>query len=255
MRKKIVAGNWKMNLKPSEGEMLVKDVLKEKHELAYNHNVIFCVPFTHLSDISRILGEEDRKNIYLGAQNCSDKESGAYTGEISTTMLNDLGVRFVITGHSERREIYGETNELVKNKVDAIIKAKMIPIFCCGEPLDIRNRNEQNIFVEKQIEDSLYHLNNTAISNLVIAYEPIWAIGTGKTATPDQAEEMHAFIRNLIDKKWGSEVAENMTILYGGSVKEENAVELFNKENIDGGLIGGASLDADSFLGIIKAMS
>jgi triosephosphate isomerase len=256
MRKKIVAGNWKMNLTPEQGESLVNDILKEKIELKYNQAVVVCPPFTGIAGVSKSIEENEKTKLSLGAQNISDKSSGAYTGEVSAEMLVSLNVRYVIVGHSERRQIFGETHELLQKKVDAVLASKMIPIFCCGEPLEIREKEGQNDYVKKQIEESLYHLNSeTVSSNLVIAYEPIWAIGTGRTASADQAEDMHAYIRNLIDEKWGSEAAENISILYGGSVKPDNAEELFAKENVDGGLIGGAALQADSFLGIIEKMN
>ncbi len=255
MRKKIVAGNWKMNLTPDQGVSLVNDIVKEKIDLKYNQAVVLCPAFTGISEVSKLLANSKTK-VALGAQNVSDKSSGAFTGEVSAEMLLSLEVRYVIVGHSERRQIFGESHELLQNKVDAILASKMIPIFCCGEPLAVREANGQNDYVKKQIEDSLYHLNaETVSSNLVVAYEPIWAIGTGKTASADQAEEMHSFIRSLIEQKWGHEAAENVSILYGGSVKPDNAGELFAKENVDGGLIGGAALDADSFIEIIKKMN
>lgn len=256
MRKKIVAGNWKMNLTPAEGTSLVKEIIKEKVDLKYNHAVVVCPPFTGIAAISTLIDESVDTKVSLGAQNISDKSSGAYTGEVSAEMLKSLQVRYVIVGHSERRQLFGESNELIQKKVDAVLTSNMTPIFCCGEPLEVREANTQNQYVQKQIEESLFHLKgDTVSSNLVIAYEPIWAIGTGKTATADQAEDMHAFIRSVVEQKWGSEAAENVSILYGGSVKPDNAEELFAKENVDGGLIGGAALDANSFLGIIKKMN
>jgi len=255
MRKKIVAGNWKMNLTPEQGVGLVREIIREKIELKYNQAVVVCPPFTGIDSISKLLIDNEGTKVNLGAQNISDKSSGAYTGEVSAEMLTSLSVRYVLVGHSERRQLFGENNEVLKSKVDAVLGAKMTPIFCCGEPLEIREADGQNAYVQKQIEESLFHLNTDIVSSdLIIAYEPIWAIGTGRTASADQAEEMHAFIRTLIEQKWGSDAAENVSILYGGSVKPDNAPELFGKENVDGGLIGGAALNADSFLGIIKAM-
>ncbi len=256
MRKKIVAGNWKMNLTPDQGASLVKDILKEKLELKYNQLVVVCPPFTGIDSISKLLEDNEGTKVQLGSQNISEKNSGAYTGEVSAEMLTSLNVRYAIVGHSERRQLFNESNELLHKKVDAVLASKMIPIFCCGEPLEVREANEQNDYVKKQLEESLFHLNADIVSSsLIIAYEPIWAIGTGKTASADQAEEMHAFIRSLLEEKWGSDAAENVSILYGGSVKPDNAPELFGKENVDGGLIGGAALSADSFLGIIQAMN
>ena len=256
MRKKIVAGNWKMNLTPEQGAGLVNDLIKEKITLKYNQAVIVCPPFTGIDRINKLLESVENSKINLGAQSLSDKSSGAFTGEVSGEMLKSINVRYVIVGHSERRQLFGESNELLQKKVDAVLTSKMTPIFCCGEPLDIREKNEQNEYVRTQIEESIFHLNaETISSNFVIAYEPIWAIGTGKTASAEQAEDMHAFIRSVVEKKWGAEAAENVSILYGGSVKPDNAEELFSKENVDGGLIGGAALDANSFIEIIKKLS
>lgn len=255
MRKKIVAGNWKMNLTPDEGAALVNEIIKEKLNLKYNQTVIVCPPFTGLAVVHKLIDSADTK-LALGAQNISDKKAGAYTGEVSGEMLTSIGVRYALVGHSERRQLYGESNEILKQKVDAVLSSKMTPIFCCGEPLTVREANSQNAYVQQQIEESLFHLNSdTVSSNLIIAYEPIWAIGTGKTASAEQAEAMHSFIRSVIETKWGADAAENVSILYGGSVKPDNAEELFSKENVDGGLIGGAALDAKSFIGIINKMN
>ncbi len=255
MRKKIVAGNWKMNLNTDQGISLVNDLIKEKIDLKYNQTVIICPPFTHIGSLKMLLDNNEGSKIQLGAQNISDKASGAYTGEISGEMLKHLDTRYVIVGHSERREIYNESNEMVQKKVDAVLSSKMTPIFCCGEPLKVREVENQNDYVQQQIEEGLFHLNGETMSSLIIAYEPIWAIGTGRTASAAQAEEMHAFIRSILEKKWGSEIAEDVTILYGGSVKPDNAQELFSQDNVDGGLIGGAALDANSFIDIIKALA
>lgn len=256
MRKKIVAGNWKMNLTPEQGLVLVNDVIKEKIALKYNQSVIICPPFTHIYPIKQLLVEHQESKMALGAQNISDKASGAYTGEISGEMLKSMETRYVIVGHSERRQLFNESNELIQRKVDAVLSSKMVPIFCCGEPLDVREANGQNEYVKQQIEDSLFHLNGeTVASNLIIAYEPIWAIGTGKTASTNQAEEMHAFIRSVIETKWGDKAADEISILYGGSVKADNAKELFECSNVDGALVGGAALEANSFIEIIKKMN
>jgi len=257
MRNKIVAGNWKMNLMPSEGEVLVRDVLKESLALKYNQSVIFCPPATHLMAVKKVMTELEvsETNYMLGAQNASHKLSGAHTGEISPEMLKNIGVRCVIVGHSERRSMYHESPEDLKKKVDTLLSENMICIFCCGEPLAVREAEAHMEYVEKQIEESLFHLKGEGLSNkIILAYEPIWAIGTGKTASAEQAEEMHAFIRSVLAKKWGSDVADDISILYGGSVKGENAAELFSCENVDGGLVGGASLNPNAFLDVIKAL-
>jgi len=257
MRNKIAAGNWKMNLMPSEGELLIRDVLKEKVELRYNQRVVFIPPFTHLFRLKQVMDELEvsETNYWLGAQNASHKLSGAHTGEVSVEMLKDIGVRCIVVGHSERRSLYHESSEDIKNKVDTILAANLACIFCCGEPLPVRDAEAHQEYVKKQIEESLFHLKGEGLSDkLIIAYEPIWAIGTGKTASAEQAEDMHAFIRSLLVEKWGEEVAQDISILYGGSVKPENAAELFASPNVDGGLVGGASLAADSFLGIVKSL-
>jgi triosephosphate isomerase len=255
MRKKIVAANWKMNMGISEGVKLVEEIAKENMDLQYNERIIICPPATHLDRISNLISTLKNDKIVLGAQNCFDKPQGAFTGEVSVTMLKELNVRAVILGHSERRQYFNETNETIKNKVDAVLVANILPIFCCGEPLDIRESNTQNDYVKTQIEESLFHLSGETVSNhLVIAYEPIWAIGTGKTASTEQAQEMHSYIRSLISKQYGNEVAEQLSILYGGSCNDTNAKELFACDDVDGGLIGGASLKATTFMPIVNAM-
>lgn len=255
MRKQIVAANWKMNLTPDQGLVLVKDIIKEKIDLKYHQGMVICPPFTHLSLLAKTI-EDSASKIQLGAQNISEKASGAFTGEISGEMLKSLNTRFVIVGHSERRTIYNEDNETIRKKIDAVLSSKMIPIFCCGESIEVRKANKHFEHIQKQLEDSIFHLNSeTASSHLVIAYEPIWAIGTGNTASVQQAEEIHQFIRELLAEKWGSDVADEISILYGGSVKKDNALELFSSPNVDGGLIGGASLEADSFIAIAKSLN
>jgi triosephosphate isomerase len=195
-----------------------------------------------------------KNNVFVAAQNCSNKLSGAFTGEVSVTMLQSMCVKYVVIGHSERREYFNESNELLAQKVDICLENKTTPIFCCGEPLEIRESATQNEYVAKQLSESLFHLTEDAISHVVIAYEPIWAIGTGKTASSDQAQEMHSFIRSHIASKYGAAIADSISILYGGSVKSANAVEIFGQPDVDGGLVGGASLIADEFVAIINAL-
>ena len=252
MRKKIVAGNWKMNKTLEEGKILASEVVNMvKDELRDDVQVVLCPPFIHLTSLLPLL--EGHSQIALGAQNCSDHESGAYTGEISAAMLKSAGVKYVILGHSERREYFGETDSLLATKIEIALKHDLTPIFCCGEPLEVREREEQSDHVQKQIQGSLFHLSAEDFGKVVIAYEPIWAIGTGKTASSDQAQEMHATIRKQITDKYGEEVGNNTSILYGGSVKPDNANELFSCLDVDGGLIGGASLKSRDFLDISKS--
>ena len=196
----------------------------------------------------------DEANFHIAAQNCSDKKSGAYTGEVSVEMLHSIGVKFCIVGHSERREYFNETNKMQADKVILCLENDITPIFCCGEALTIREENRQNEFVQTQLEESLFHLSEEEIKKVIIAYEPIWAIGTGKTATAQQAQELHAFIRSVLAKKYGDAVADEISILYGGSVKGNNAAELFGSPDVDGGLVGGASLMAQDFIEIIKSL-
>jgi triosephosphate isomerase len=252
MRKQIAAANWKMNLTLTEGEALLDAINAKPHSLAANQEAIFAVPFPYISMAQAKVGA--KTNVYVAAQNCSNKLSGAYTGEVSVTMLQSMCVKYVVIGHSERREYFNENNELLAQKVDICLENKTTPIFCCGEPLEIRESATQNEYVAKQLSESLFHLSETAISHVVIAYEPIWAIGTGKTASSDQAQEMHAFIRSHIASKYGAAIADSISILYGGSVKSANAVEIFGQPDVDGGLVGGASLIADEFVAIINAL-
>jgi triosephosphate isomerase len=252
MRKQIAAANWKMNLTLTEGEALLDAISAKPHSLAPNQEAIFAVPFPYISMAQAKVGA--KTNVYVAAQNCSNKLSGAYTGEVSVTMLQSMCVKYVVIGHSERREYFNESNELLAQKVDICLDNKTTPIFCCGEPLEIRESATQNAYVAKQLSESLFHLSETAISHVVIAYEPIWAIGTGKTASSEQAQEMHAFIRSHIASKYGASVADSISILYGGSVKSANAVEIFGQPDVDGGLVGGASLIADEFVAIINAL-
>jgi len=252
MRKQIAAANWKMNMSYQEGVKLLDEVLSAEIKMAENQQVIFAVPFPYLIMANSEVAEE--ANNFVAAQNCHHKESGAYTGEVSASMLNSINVKFCIVGHSERREYFQESNEMLAEKLNRCFDHQVTPIFCCGEPLAIREAGTQNEYVSRQLEESLYHLPGDKIKNLVIAYEPIWAIGTGKTASTQQAQDMHAFIRSQIKLKFGEEVAGEVSILYGGSVKAGNASEIFACEDVDGGLVGGASLVAADFIQIIKAL-
>ncbi len=255
MRKKIVAGNWKMNLSIAEGAELVNDILTRLPSLSEQARVIFCCPFTHLDRVAQVIKESGNRHAHAGAQNCHDKDSGAFTGEVSIPMLKESGVDTVIVGHSERRQYFSEDHDFLKRKTDALVAADMHVLFCCGEPLTVREAEGQNAYVETQLEESLFHLSAQEMRDSVtIAYEPIWAIGTGVTASTAQAQEMHAHIRALLINKYGMETAEEISILYGGSCNAANANELFACKDVDGGLIGGASLKADTFLPIIEAM-
>ena len=249
MRKKIVAGNWKMNTTLEEGVGLAKDVNEALKHAEVECDVVICVPFTHLASVNAVI---DTK-LGLGAENCADHKSGAYTGEVSASMVASTGATYVILGHSERRQYYGETAETLKEKVALALDNNLTPIFCIGEVLEQRENGSYLDVVKSQIEDALFGLSAAEFSKLILAYEPVWASGTGKTATDDQAQEMHAHIRSVIAGKYGKEIADNTSILYGGSCKPSNARALFAKPDVDGGLIGGASLDAESFMGIVTA--
>ena len=251
MRKKIVAGNWKCNTTVPEGVELAKSVneLVAKSGVK-NVVVILGTPFTHLTSIIAVI---DTKLVGVAAQNCAAEVKGAFTGEVSAAMVKSTGAEYVILGHSERREYYGETSETLNKKVTLALANNLTPIYCCGEALAIREANEQNAYVKTQLEETVFNLSAEDFSKLAIAYEPIWAIGTGVTASIAQAQEMLAYIRGLISNKFGKAVAEETSILYGGSCNAKNAPELFAQADIDGGLIGGASLKAEDFLGIITA--
>lgn len=252
MRKKIVAGNWKMNLKLNEGKSLVGEVLAKLPQLNEEAQVVFAPPFLHLTQtVAQVNGTPF---VSVAAQTCHQEQSGAYTGEVSAAMLHDAGVAYVIIGHSERRAYNHEDNALLAAKTNAALAQGLNVIFCCGEPLEIRDQEAQNDFVAGQLKESLFHLDAATLAHIVIAYEPIWAIGTGRTASAQQAQDMHAHIRKVLAEKYGTSVAEQTSILYGGSCKASNAAELFAGADVDGGLIGGASLIADDFLGIINAM-
>lgn len=250
MRKKIVAGNWKMNMNLQDGIALAKELNEKLTNEKPNCGVIICTPFIHLASIAQFLNQDV---IGLGAENCADKEKGAYTGEVSAEMVKSTGAQYVILGHSERRGYYAETPEILKEKVLLALKNGLKVIFCIGESLEEREAGKQNEVVKAELEGSVFNLTEEEFKNIIIAYEPIWAIGTGKTATAEQAEEIHAYIRSIVAEKYGQAVADDTTILYGGSCKASNAPELFAKPDIDGGLIGGASLKAADFMGIIDA--
>ena len=250
MRKKIVAGNWKMNETLQEGIALAKEINDSLKAEKPNCDVVICTPFIHLASVAQVL---DAEGVALGAENCADKEKGAYTGEVSAAMVKSTGAQYVILGHSERRQYYGETAEILKEKVQLALANGLKVIFCCGETLEEREAEKQNEVVKAELEGSVFHLSADEWKNIVLAYEPIWAIGTGKTATSDQAQEMLAYIRSIVAEKYGKEAAEDTTILYGGSCNASNAAELFSKSDIDGGLIGGASLKAADFKAIIDA--
>ncbi|MCF6348353.1 MAG: triose-phosphate isomerase [Flavobacteriaceae bacterium] len=252
MRKKIVAGNWKMNNAKVESKTLVKDIKESVKGLELkNTRVVIAPTFVFLQ---RTAKKVKKSAIEVAAQNMHQAESGAFTGEISAGMLKSIGVNLVILGHSERREYFGETDELLVQKVDTALKHELEIIFCFGEVLEDRKSNNHFNIVENQIKKALFHLNSEDWKHIVLAYEPVWAIGTGETATPEQAQEMHAFVRELVAERYLSDVAEEVSILYGGSVKPANAQEIFSKEDVDGGLIGGAALKAEDFVQIIKAI-
>ncbi len=248
-RKNIAAGNWKMNKTYDEGTDLAK-AIADKVEPS-DTIVILGTPFIHLKGVSSII--KDVPNVKLAAQNCSEHESGAYTGDISIDMLKSVGSDYVILGHSERREYYSESDALISKKVAAVIDKGLLPIYCCGEKLEVREANEHEVLVGKQVSEGLFQLSAEDFQKVVIAYEPIGAIGTGVTASPAQAQEMHHYIRGLVAEKYGNEIAEGCSILYGGSVKPGNAKEIFGQPDVDGGLVGGASLKADDFVAIINS--
>lgn len=252
MRKQIAAANWKMNCTLQQAEDLLNKLAQAETELNEQEIAIIAVPAPYL-----LLAHQkllNKANMYVAAQNCYSKKSGAYTGEISVEMLQSIGVPYVVLGHSERREYFNESNAFLAEKVNIVLENNMHPIFCCGEALAIREQEKQNEFVSKQLQESLFHLSAADIQKVIIAYEPIWAIGTGKTATSLQAQEMHEHIRNVLAKQYGEDVANKISILYGGSVKGSNALELFMQSDVDGGLVGGASLNADEFVTIINAL-
>jgi triosephosphate isomerase (TIM) len=254
MRKKIVAGNWKMNLDYTTGVGLFSEIVNMVNdEVMGAQQVIVCPSYVHLSALSQLAKAHNK--VAVGAQDCHQAQSGAYTGEVSAPMLKSVGVEYVIIGHSERRQYFGETNAQLAQKVNAALENQMSPIFCIGETLDQRNDNSYFDVIKSQLAEGLFHLNEGQFANVILAYEPVWAIGTGLTATPDQAQEIHEFIRNEIRTKFGQNTADNLSILYGGSCNPKNAAELFAKADIDGGLIGGASLKSRDFVDIIKSFT
>lgn len=251
MRKKIVAGNWKMNTSFQEAQKLASEVANiSNDESIADVETVICVPFPYLSAAAKL---SEGSKVQIGAQNCSDKASGAFTGEVSTAMLASMEIPYVIIGHSERREYFNESNELLASKTDIALSNSLTPIFCCGESLETREAGNHFDFVCNQLTESLFHLSVADLQKVVIAYEPIWAIGTGKTASAEQAQEMHQKLRSHLATKYGSDIAEEISILYGGSVKPANAKEIFNGKDVDGGLVGGASLDARGFIDIVKS--
>ncbi|OIO99360.1 MAG: triose-phosphate isomerase [Bacteroidetes bacterium CG2_30_32_10] len=256
MRTKIVAGNWKMNKTLEEGVLLVKEIKQllvssPFTQSAEKYNIIIAPPFIHLKAINDLL--IDDPFISIAAQNCSSEEKGAYTGEVSAQMIKSTGAKYIIIGHSERRNYFNESNAMLAKKINLVLSNNLLPIYCCGERLEERNTNIYFDVVKKQINDGLFHLSSLEISKVIIAYEPVWAIGTGLNATPQQAQEMHKFIRKVVSDKFGEQIANSISILYGGSCNAKNAKELFANPDVDGGLIGGASLIASDFVKIIQS--
>ncbi len=251
MRKQIAAANWKMNLNFKEAETLLEKIMAGTGGLPVYQEVVCAVPAPYLDMARKKIAE--KSNFYIAAQNCYSKKSGAFTGEVSVEMLQSLSISHVIIGHSERREYFKESNQMLADKINICLDYSITPIFCCGEALDIRESGAQNSYVSQQLHESLYHLPAEQLQKVVIAYEPIWAIGTGKTASSQQAQEMHAHIRSELANRFG-ETANNVSILYGGSVKASNAIEIFGQPDVDGGLVGGASLVADEFIAILQAL-
>lgn len=251
MRKNIVAGNWKMNMNLQEGLKLAEEIENYYSEKPGNTGVILCTPFIHLAEVAKVLKSG---KVSLGAQNCASEASGAYTGEVSPAMIKSTGARYVIIGHSERRTYYHEDDSLLNKKTVLAIATGLEVIFCCGEVKEERESGKHEEVVRKQLEKGLFTLSAGEFKKVIIAYEPVWAIGTGLTASSEQAQEMHKFIRGLVSEKYGKEIAEDLTIQYGGSCKPSNAAEIFSKPDVDGGLIGGASLKKDDFCAIVDAM-
>jgi len=251
MRKNIVAGNWKMNMNLQEGLKLAKEIENYYSDKPGNTGVILCTPFIHLAEVAGVLKSGKVK---LGAQNCASEASGAYTGEVSPAMIKSTGAQYVIIGHSERRTYYHEDDQLLNRKTTLAIATGLDVIFCCGEVKEERESGKHFDVVKKQLENGLFTIPAEDLKKVIIAYEPVWAIGTGLTATPEQAQEMHKYIRGLVSAKYGKEIAEDLTIQYGGSCKPSNAAEIFSKPDVDGGLIGGAALKKEDFCAIVDAM-
>ncbi len=252
MRKQIAAANWKMNLTLDEAKKLTHDLLGQSMNLQEDQQVLLSVPFPYLISINNIIDNQPKINV--AAQNIAATPNGAFTGEVSAEMIKSISVDYAIVGHSERREYYHENAQVLANKVNRALALGIKPVFCCGEPLSIREAGTQNDFVAQQLKDSLFHLDSNSMKDFIIAYEPIWAIGTGKTASSAQAQEMHAHIRSVLAKQYGNDIANTISILYGGSVKGSNAAELFSQPDVDGGLVGGASLNAIEFATIIQSL-
>jgi triosephosphate isomerase (TIM) len=252
MRQQIAAANWKMNLTYKQGKALLDEIMNLQIILEPHRKVIFAVPFPYLRMARKKM--KDRLNYDISAQNCHHVKSGAYTGEVSAEMIRSIGINYVIIGHSERRAYCNEDDAMLAEKVNIALASHLLPIFCCGESLPIREAGTENAYVAEQLKNSLFHLSPEQIQKIVIAYEPIWAIGTGKTASSAQAQEMHAWLRSVIANKYGQQIADNISILYGGSVKGSNAAEIFAQPDVDGGLVGGASLHGEEFSAIIKAL-
>lgn len=253
MRQKIAAANWKMNLSLPEAMDLTHALIPAADSLLDYQRVLLAVPFPYLIPVREALGNHTA--IQVCAQNVAATKNGAYTGEVSASMLSGLGVSYALVGHSERRIYYHETPDVLAQKIDRLLEESVTPVFCCGEPLAIREAGTQNAMVEAQLRDSLFHLAADDLQKIIIAYEPIWAIGTGKTASSDQAQEMHAHIRHVLAENYGASIANDLSILYGGSVKASNAAELFGKPDVEGGLVGGASLQATEFTSIIRQLA
>lgn len=252
MSKNIIIANWKMNLQYDEVKKLTSNIIKGIDDNFNETKKILCVPFIYIKTVQKLLN--DKENIFVGAQNCNENQDGAFTGEVSCGMLNSIGIKYVIIGHSERREYYYESDEIIKNKIFQAINNNIIPIFCFGETLEARENKSYYNCVESQIEKSLFRLNSNQISNIILAYEPVWAIGTGKVPELNEIEQMHKFIREKIKSKYDKLISRNISILYGGSVNSSNAKNIFNLPNVNGGLIGGASLNSDEFLRIVKEL-
>ncbi|MCC7524610.1 MAG: triose-phosphate isomerase [Chitinophagaceae bacterium] len=252
MRQQIAAANWKMNLTFDQAGNLLDEILKAPNQLQPHQKVVLAVPFPYLQFAqNKISG---KVNFFTAGQNCYTKSRGAFTGETSAEMLHSIGIGYVVLGHSERREYFGESNAMLEEKVSMALTYGLTPVFCCGEPLSVREAGTQNAYVEQQLKESLFGFSEEQIQKIVIAYEPIWAIGTGKTATAAQAQEMHAHIRSVLAGQYGKAVADEIPVLYGGSVKGSNAKEIFSQPDVDGGLVGGASLIAADFIQIIDAL-
>jgi triosephosphate isomerase len=253
MRKKIVAGNWKMNTDYPQGLWLASEVVNMVNdEVLSDVTVVLAPPFSHLHGVGQLIKEAPK--VFLAAQNCCSEITGAFTGEVSAEMIKSVGAQFVIIGHSERRHIYGENNAVIERKVKLALTTGLTPIFCCGETMNERNSGKHFQVINSQLEEALFELNNDEMSKVIIAYEPVWAIGTGVNATPHQAQEIHHFIRNSIKEKYGEIIAGSTSILYGGSCNSKNAKELFSNADVDGGLVGGASLKSREFVDIIKSL-